>query len=531
MKYFIKVIGIGFALLFLSACNESEQVKYDIVLMNGEEMVLDIDAVENQVVSLEDLEQDGMIFAGWSDGSDIFNKELIVTKTITLNPVFEDISSIFEIEKAEDGNQLTAGITKYNGEARYLQIPQMIDGYIITEIKGLAFENSHVIEVDIPIDAFVGMNAFKGSSSLKKITLYGDYLLDMEDMVSVTEYNDILSEYSAECTKINETSDTWEFNEGCPIRKVLEKTEPLIISGVEFYMYKVIRDIDFYESISLYNYSMHSLKDLQSLESVEISYKQQVIFANTFEGCTGLKEIIIDDDSQYYSVLDNVVYTKDMKTLVFYPEGLEDKEFRIPDGVEEVREFSFLRNTNIEKIIIPKDYHSTSSFPSLSNLKEFYVEDGNTVLRTIDGVLYSGDSLIKYPAQKLGSSFTVPAGITVLGPFSFEKNKYLETIDFGTEIIEIGSRAFEETELLHEINLPSTTNLLGMYILLDSSVEEIVINAEEVVLWGGSLDPRRDIEDITIYVPEASVQNYKGAMSWKNYADVIFPISTYTNNN
>ena len=54
-----------------------------------------------------------------------------------------------------------------------------------------------------------------------------------------------------------------------------------------------------------------------------------------------------------FLVLDGVLYTADMKTLVQYPAGKPDAVFEIPDGVTTVNDYSMFDALNLERLTIP----------------------------------------------------------------------------------------------------------------------------------------------------------------------------------
>lgn len=71
---------------------------------------------------------------------------------------------------------------------------------------------------------------------------------------------------------------------------------------------------------------------------------------NQFRGCTALKKIEVSKDNIALMAENNVLYSKDGKTLIQYPAGSTAKIFKIPEGVTKIAEFSmgYSKLTGIE---------------------------------------------------------------------------------------------------------------------------------------------------------------------------------------
>lgn len=71
--------------------------------------------------------------------------------------------------------------------------------------------------------------------------------------------------------------------------------------------------------------------------------------------CTGkLKEIKVSPNNPYFTSIDGVLYTKDKKEIVAYPDGKKAAVFNIPGHVTTVGEACFYYVTCLEQIIIPE---------------------------------------------------------------------------------------------------------------------------------------------------------------------------------
>lgn len=110
---------------------------------------------------------------------------------------------------------------------------------------------------------------------------------------------------------------------------------------------------------------------------------------------TSSLETLIIAENDYFTVVDNVLYTKDMKTLVLYPGGLTQSEFAIPEGVTRIEALAFRENDNLTKVILPESLVSIGhkAFYSCAALKTFEFRSFEApILENIVGysVLYTG---------------------------------------------------------------------------------------------------------------------------------------------
>ena len=106
-------------------------------------------------------------------------------------------------------------------------------------------------------------------------------------------------------------------------------------------------------------------------------------------------ETLILAENDYFTVVDNVLYTKDMKTLVLYPGGLTQSEFTVPEGVTRIEALAFRENDNLTKVILPESVVSIGhkAFYSCAALKTFEFRSFEApILENIVGysVLYTG---------------------------------------------------------------------------------------------------------------------------------------------
>ena len=99
------------------------------------------------------------------------------------------------------------------------------------------------------------------------------------------------------------------------------------------------------------------------------------------------------------------------------------KSIIMTDAVTSIEGMAFANCPELTSIVIGKNVTSIDSWafygsPKLSTLT---VAAGNTTYKTVDNVLFTADgkTLVRFPEGKTGSSYTVPADVTVIGENSF----------------------------------------------------------------------------------------------------------------
>lgn len=200
-----------------------------------------------------------------------------------------------------------------------------------------------------------------------------------------------------------------------------------------------------------------------------------------FDCCKNLK--LIHCESDHYAVLNNVLYSSDLTTLIVCPAGNQSDNFNIPNHVHKIEAgaFAYCKFNNIN---IPGSVREieTHAFFECNNLKAIkipdsveYIGDGAFVChsvieiqsnssryQTLDGALYTSDlsKLITYPNGRISKEFEISNETKHIAQYAISSYS-LETVRFSKSITHIETEAFVNCINLKEVHLTESIEFIG----------------------------------------------------------------------
>lgn len=179
---------------------------------------------------------------------------------------------------------------------------------------------------------------------------------------------------------------------------------------------------DEYEGVPVTKIADFSATNLEYVTEITIGKNVREISDWAFGNSKKVTKIEVDDNNQYLCDVEGVVYTKDMKVLLFYPPQkgvVTDKDengnevkyasYEIPEGVESIRSKAFYKCSDLKEIKLPstiKTIEEKAFF--LCDPKEIILPDG---LETIGKDAFGFCSSLK--------EVTVPASVTRIDDYAF----------------------------------------------------------------------------------------------------------------
>lgn len=236
---------------------------------------------------------------------------------------------------------------------------------------------------------------------------------------------------------------------------------------IEFRLNKLIRYIGNQTSYTVHSFI--NIIDNFAFKNTQIS--QIIIPSNVtfieplaFNGSKSLSNIYVDENNNYYSSIDGVLFDKYGLTLIAYPQGRLEFEYRVPLGTQTIKDFAF-KSSTLYFVFISLSVKNIeiNAFEGSGLLKAIYVDVENQYYSAINGVLYDKNrqSLIKYPLGRREEDYIIPFGVTSIHDSAFYGNAMIRNIVLPDSIIHIGNDAFKNCANLTEINIPCNVISIG----------------------------------------------------------------------
>lgn len=194
---------------------------------------------------------------------------------------------------------------------------------------------------------------------------------------------------------------------------------------------------DEYEGLPVTEIADFSGCNLENAEVIKIGKNVSKIGSWAFENNQKLKMYVVDPENEYYCSVDGVLFTKDMKQLLFYPlakdvtevektasdgktQKVKESTYTVPDGVEIIATKAFYKCSVIKEIVLPDSVTEIreKAFFKCSAMENFSLPENVTLIEK-DAFGYC--SSLK--------EITIPKGVTAIGDYAFFNCTNLLTVN------------------------------------------------------------------------------------------------------
>lgn len=173
--------------------------------------------------------------------------------------------------------------------------------------------------------------------------------------------------------------------------------------------------------------------------------------------CPSLSEIRVDEANPILSSPDGVLMTRDEEDFYTWPAAKNQTSYTLPAGTKTVHSGAFDSTSVLQSLTISAGVTEIGDFVfrDAVSMQDIDVASGNRYYRDVDGVLFTKDmkTLVAYPADKAGSSYTVPSSVTTIADGAFDSARNLETLNIPAGVTDIGELVFRNAKVLHDINV------------------------------------------------------------------------------
>lgn len=177
----------------------------------------------------------------------------------------------------------------------------------------------------------------------------------------------------------------------------------------------------------------------------------------------------------------------------------------VEEGVTYIGSRTFQALNSCTTISLPASLTSLDdmAFGGIYGLESITVNAGNMSFKVEDGILFSydGKTLVKYPAAKSGTTYSVPSGVEKLGTHAFSGVKNLTSLTLPDGLQTIGSYALKGwgEGTISEVIIPDSVTELGAYALAGSaSLTSVTVGTGLTVISQDAFSDCKNLSSVTL---------------------------------
>ena len=369
----------------------------------------------------------------------------------------------------------TATVIGWEGASSELTIPSKItvDGkeYSVTKIGDRAFYGQDIKTIVLP-DTLrtLGSDAFSGNDLVEAVEIPG----------SVESYTHSFSGCSSlKEIKVASSNDTFESVSGVLMN---EKKDTIYQypAGKTGNSYPIPDSV---KTISAYAFSGCVLT------GVNISASVTDIDPLAFRDCDSLASINVNSSNKEYASDSGVLFTKDKKELVAYPNGKAGEEYTVPNNVGTIGEYAFA-GSPLKKVTLPSSVRNIEDYAFTgSALTEIELNQGanNVGEGAFEGCTALTKASLPSSLTRLGQSmfmgctslqevsWAATTSSATIGISAFEGCTSLTTVQVPERTTTIDDRAFVGCTSLTSFTIPDSVTTIGDNAFMGAGLTEVTV--------------------------------------------------------
>ena len=387
----------------------------------------------------------------------------------------------------------------------------------------------------------IGERAFTLCSNLITIIIPASVI----DIVPITPFKgcDNLSDFKvAENNKYYSSLNGVLFNKNqttliqYPVGKINNEYEiPESVINIDDYAFALCNNLT---SVSipdnLINIGMGVFTGCSNLTLVTIGSGVETIGEETFMNCNNLVAIEVDEDNEYFSTTNGVLFDKNQTTLIKYPAGKTDNQYDIPDGVVNIEAYAFVNGNKLISASIPESVTTIGPYAFFNCSNLVFIDTSNDV-ESIgcwafdntpwynslpDGIIYIAKVLYAYKGQMpVNTSIDIQDGILSITGYAFYFCGNMISITLPESLTSIGANAFESCSGLTSIEIPKSVTFIGSNAFRYSPVyksfplSDGIIYINDILYACETTHANVEVRAGTVSIADAAFMNRNGLIS------------------
>ncbi len=168
------------------------------------------------------------------------------------------------------------------------------------------------------------------------------------------------------------------------------------LKEIDFPECTYIRDSVFSNCISLESFNIpesvndifnNSFVDCRNLRTLHFPKSISFATGGAFVNCISLESITVDENNADFISDDGILFSKDKKTLVYYPAAKSGSVYTVPDTVTTIGRYAFTNAQNLTAVILPSSVteFETGAFNGY-NIRDIYFKGTASEWNAIEGI-------------------------------------------------------------------------------------------------------------------------------------------------
>ena len=191
-----------------------------------------------------------------------------------------------------------------------------------------------------------------------------------------------------------------------------------------------------------------------------------------FSGAKNLKKVQVASDNSYFKSVDGILFSKNGRELLCYPQGREDEQYQVPSGVTKIGQSAFYNCKQLKELTLPWSLNGIAStafsgcsgltslkLPSVSYIggQAFANCDGLTEIEIPGSIQYLNDS--QFWGCKNLEKVKVNEGVKGLAAFVYCSS--LKSVELPDSLEYLDATAFDSCSQLTSIRIPDSVTQIG----------------------------------------------------------------------